>query len=548
MDNKTLLDAIRLAQTQHVELVDCLRELQEQENEKVSFPCIGNTPTTPPNCTGAIDCERSQETFVIRRNGQVVSNVLCNQEHTFSNEWVDCNGNRVINEGNIRGMSATVNGGGQNVVFTGADGLSNTYRMTPTSSAEGSIVFNWGVGTSPEDQCTLTLPYACESPPVSNEHPGGVAVPQGYGTASSFGTGGTVRTVTNLNNSGAGSFRDAVTASGTRIVRFSVSGTIDVPSVITITNPNITIEGSTAPGNGIRLQATPGNTGFVLRITTTDVLVENLGIYHNTPPSGSNANNRDTLNISTGSRRVCISQCSMMWGSDETVSAFHDTSQLSDITIQYCLIAEGLSNAGHTSGEHSKGLLVARGIPRATIHHNWFTRNARRNPRFDGDLIQVINNVVISNCDNRFRPLTFGRQLSSVLGRYDIMHNRVYGTDGPARGAIVYAPPSNAASERPTVYSLGNIHDGSRTSNAQAEGVFYGGLTGAQPPYLTFVNSPQISSSPGLCTHTDVSNDDLRDFLLQCVGPHSWNRHPNDARVLAIQPDTVACTDVARQL
>src|SRR6478752_3849791 len=74
---------------------------------------------------------------------------------------------------------------------------------------------------------------------------------EGFGKYAIGGRGGRVIAVTNLNDRGPGSFRDACTADGPRIVVFRVSGTIPLESKIKIKNPFVTIAGQTAPGDGI---------------------------------------------------------------------------------------------------------------------------------------------------------------------------------------------------------------------------------------------------------------------------------------------------------
>src|SRR5262245_7712478 len=76
---------------------------------------------------------------------------------------------------------------------------------------------------------------------------------EGFGAGASGGRGGSVVEVTNLDDVGPGSLRDAISRPN-RTVVFRVSGTINLASRLELTHPNITLAGQTAPGDGICLR------------------------------------------------------------------------------------------------------------------------------------------------------------------------------------------------------------------------------------------------------------------------------------------------------
>ncbi|WP_346863443.1 pectate lyase [uncultured Draconibacterium sp.] len=187
---------------------------------------------------------------------------------------------------------------------------------------------------------------------------------EGYGKYTVGGRGGEVFEVTNLNDSGEGSLRAAVDASGPRTVVFQVSGNIELESPITIRNPFVTIAGQTAPGDGICLKNHP------LNIDADQVIVR----YIRVRPGDVSGNDYDAIS-SRYTKHVILDHLSASWSVDETMSVYHCDS----ITVQWCIVSESMFNSNHIKGAHGFGGIW--GSNYGTYHHNLITHHGSRNPR-----------------------------------------------------------------------------------------------------------------------------------------------------------------------
>jgi hypothetical protein len=212
---------------------------------------------------------------------------------------------------------------------------------------------------------------------------------EGFGSETIGGRGGKIIEVTNLNDSGAGSFRDAVGASGARIVVFRVAGLISLKSQIAIANPYLTIAGQTAPGDGVTFKIDSTATGKTpIKIATHDVIMRYLRIRPGSSPLDTG--NLDALDVTKASN-VIVDHCSLSWGTDEilTVGESHD------VTLQWNIIAEGLDFSTHPKGDHSKGLMFWMDTKNVSAHHNLVVHNRGRNPNVNGNggVIDLVSNV-----------------------------------------------------------------------------------------------------------------------------------------------------------
>ncbi len=217
---------------------------------------------------------------------------------------------------------------------------------------------------------------------------------EGWGRHAKGGRGGAVLKVTNLNDSGAGSFREAITDAGPRIVVFEVSGTIDLKAPIEINSPYITIAGQTAPGDGICLKR------FPLRIHNThDVIIRGIRIRPGIE-SGLIGSEIDVIDVDN-SENVIVDHCVFSWSTDEGVNTWHGARL---VTVQWCVMSEPLDHSIHEKGEH--GYCASIGGYKASFHHNLLANGAGRNPSIAGNnqnptVLLDFRNCVISNWGHR---------------------------------------------------------------------------------------------------------------------------------------------------
>ena len=194
---------------------------------------------------------------------------------------------------------------------------------------------------------------------------------EGFGRFATGGRSGDVYIVTNLNDTGPGSFRDAVSQPN-RIVVFEVGGVINIDARVVV-QPNITIAGQTAPGDGIviygnGLSFTPANNCIVryLRIR--------MGV--------GGDSGKDAVSVTDNANVQIYDHVSVSWGRDENFSI---TGSADSITVQNSIIAQGLQT--HSCG----GLLEPSGS--LSLYRNLYIDNNTRNPKVKG-INQYVNNVV----------------------------------------------------------------------------------------------------------------------------------------------------------
>ena len=189
---------------------------------------------------------------------------------------------------------------------------------------------------------------------------------EGHGRYVTGGRGGKIVHVTNLNDSGTGSFREAV-KSGNKIIVFEVAGVIALKSDLKFAD-NITILGQTAPSPGITLRyytVQPGSNNIIrfLRIRRGQE---------------KNINDGADATWQRNKTGIIFDHCSFSWSIDE-VASFYDNN---NFTMQWCTVAESLTNPGHSKGAHGYGGIWGGKL--ASFHHNFVAHLMNRGPRFNG--------------------------------------------------------------------------------------------------------------------------------------------------------------------
>ena len=275
---------------------------------------------------------------------------------------------------------------------------------------------------------------------------------EGYGRFARGGRCGRVIEVTNLDDSGAGSLRDAIEAEGPRTIVFRVSGLISLKSVLTIKNPYVTVAGQTAPGDGICLR----NFGFGT-MGAHDVIIRHIRVRV------GDAQRKGIDGMGLASSDHCIvDHCSISWSSDEGFSS----RAAKNITFQHNIISEALQHSYHY-----------RASDRTKFEQHAFAAS------ISGDVGSFHHNL-LAHCTDRNWSLAGGYDSAGrYAGRLDIRNNVIFNwigrtTDGgvlqlnlvnnfykplavnPAVKWLLKLDPIGAAHGTPKYFMAGNVMEG----------------------------------------------------------------------------------------
>jgi pectate lyase len=238
---------------------------------------------------------------------------------------------------------------------------------------------------------------------------------EGGGAESVGGRGGTVMEVTTLNDTGSGSLRACLEASGPRTCVFRVSGLITGRSRMQIQNPYITIAGQTAPGGGIVVGG-PNQQAEQIFISTHDVVIRYL-TYDGNNPNTATGPDTGTVGFELASGNiynVVLDHISgRWWGNKPFLALSNDSGNVHDVTYQWIMCYE--PNAGHPVGPMADATSgSARNSVNIDWHHSFFANTGHRLPLVDVGSMRWVNNIVY-NWDF-FAALTWGGAKMDYIG------------------------------------------------------------------------------------------------------------------------------------
>lgn len=362
---------------------------------------------------------------------------------------------------------------------------------------------------------------------------------EGYGKYSIGGRGGKVVFVTNLDDSGPGSFRAACEATFPRIVIFKVGGLINLKSTINIKSPYITIAGQTAPGDGICIRHA-GVVGFgnpLMSISTNNVIVRFLRLRRGPSMEGECCGDCMTIAGSSAVFNIIIDHCSMSWSTDEILNIWNTSY---NITVQNCIFSEALSTSSHMENgvieKHSMGPFFGDNADKITIYRNLFAHTMDRNPwmqnRRSGKTgtFQFVNNVV-------YNWTNFGTKVGTTTGytKADIISN--YFKSGPDTKIERYELLLEGSVNNIKVYVKDNIGHHRLTADNPNSEWYIVGVNMTQPASNAFRSEDPLSSFPLPILAVNKSYDSVINFAgsnarINSFGEWEFNRDSVDIRVL----------------
>ena len=352
---------------------------------------------------------------------------------------------------------------------------------------------------------------------------------EGGGMYTPGGRGGKVLVVTNLNDSGPGSFRWACEQGGARIIVFNVSGIIWLKTPIILRAPYVTIAGQTAPGDGVCIA------GQSFQVNTHDVIVRHMRFRR----GATNVWYREDSFGGNPVGNIMIDHCSCEWGLDENISFYRHMFDMGDgkpsrkeptvnVTIQNTISAKGLDTYNHAFGSTIGG-------ENTTFMRNLWADNTGRNPSIGwGGVFNFVNNVIY-NWVHRTADGGEFSTMSNFINNY-YKPGPLTPKDSPVGYRIVKSESRSQKlfpyAQYGRVYAIGNIMEGNErvTKDNWDGGIQTSDKDGKlNPDELALMKS----NEPFPMAHmTILPSEKTFDYVLENVGATLPTRDIVDQRII----------------
>ena len=323
--------------------------------------------------------------------------------------------------------------------------------------------------------------------------------------------------VSNLNDNGKGSFREAVSKAG-RFVVFTVTGIINLETPVTVSE-NTTIAGQTAPGKGIVLY---GQKVSFSGSNETIARYIKIRLGNKDNPS----NNTDASGISNG-KNIILDHLSISWSMDEVFSINWDKRGIEpdSITLQNSIIAQGLHLYNHSAG----GLIQTNGS--VSIIKSLYASNKTRNPKVKGKN-EFVNNIIYNfgNLGNKNgHPVSGDGYImggSTQTSEVNIINN--YFIEGPLNTENRTTPFSRGTKTF-HLFESGNYFDNNKNGILDGQLVPHNsnGFPGETP--VVFMDSPFHYPY----SKTDLSASEAFDYVVKNAGANFPNRDDVDDLIIS---------------
>ncbi len=313
---------------------------------------------------------------------------------------------------------------------------------------------------------------------------------EGFGRHATGARGGDVYHVTNLNDSGEGSLRDAISVANRTIV-FDVSGVINVGERL-VFQANLTIAGQTAPGGGVVVYG--NGTSFT---NSNNTIVR----YMRFRMGVGGDSGKDTITIARGHDMI-FDHCSISWARDGNFDLNQESGyELANITLQDSIVSQGLQT--HSTG----GLMVANGV---TVLRSLYIDNNSRNPKAR-QTTQWVNNV-------DYNWVASGYILGDTSGRSDGYLAGNYFIFGPKTDGGTLNSPTAAYH----VYAAGNYVDNNKNGTLDGhllEQGDFGSVTWEATPSVDFPTVTELTAAEAYDTvvanaGASLWRDEVDDYVI----------------------------------